>query len=295
MGDDMPPPVCSIIVPCYNEKGAILGTIAAIRSAVAGVGDCEIIVVNDGSTDGCRALLDGAQEKDPALKVVHHPQNQGYGAALKTGIRRATAGLIAITDADGTYPNERLPQLIALGQQCDMAVGARTGGEVAVPFLRRFPKALLRRYASWLAGQPIPDINSGLRVFKKDVAERFFSILPDTFSFTTTITLAMLTKRYDVRYLPIDYRPRLGKSKIRPIRDTLLFFQLLVRTAMYFAPLRVLSPLIVILSLGFMTSLADDVFVLKDLTEKTLMLLLFAMNTAIFALLADMIDKRSGG
>ncbi len=283
----------AVIVPCFNEEGIIRETIAELRRVFAGARNWELVVVNDGSSDGSRQILDELAGQFPELEVVHHERNRGYGAALKTGIRRASAEYIVITDADGTYPNERLPELLEIARDADMVVGARTAADVQYPIIRKIPKAFLRRYASWLAGQTIPDINSGMRVFRKSVAERFFKVLPDTFSFTITITLSMLTNRYDVRFVPIGYKTRVGKSKIKPIRDTLRFCQLLVRTGMYFAPLRVLLPLIALLALTFSVSIGYDVLVLEDLTEKSLILLMFAMNTAIFALLADMIDKRS--
>jgi hypothetical protein len=176
-----------------------------------------------------------------------------------------------------------------------MVVGARTGENVQYSALRKIPKWFLTRFAQWMARQPIPDINSGLRVFRKEIADRFLHVLPDTFSFTTTITLAMLTNRFRVHYEPIDFRQRLGKSKIKPIRDTLRFIQLILRTGMYFAPLRVFLPVAGIFFLGFLATLAYDLFVLQDLTEKTLILLVSSAQLAMFALLADMIDKRCGG
>jgi hypothetical protein len=135
-------------------------------------------------------------------------------------------------------------------------------------------------------------MNSGLRVFRREVAQRFLGILPDGFSFTTTITLAMLTNSYAVNYVPIDYSERIGRSKIRPIRDTLNFVQLIARTGVYFAPLRVFLPIASLLGVACVASAAYDVLVLDNLTDKTVLLALFAMNTAMFAALADMIDKR---
>jgi glycosyltransferase involved in cell wall biosynthesis len=291
----MSEPLFSVIIPCFNEEGAILDTLASLRKWLAEAGPYELIVVDDGSTDGTAAILASAEEADADLRVVRHPRNLGYGAALKTGIRRAEAPLIAITDADGTYPNDRLPELITRAADADMVVGARIGEDVVYSKVRAVPKIVLRRYASWLSRVNIPDINSGMRVFRKDVAERFIKVLPDTFSFTTTITVAMLTNRYAVDFVPISYAPRIGKSKIRPIRDTLKFVQLLIRTGMYFAPMRVLMPVVLLLTGAFLARLSYDVFVLMDLTEATMLLLLFALNTALFGLLADMIDKRSAG
>ena len=214
---------------------------------------------------------------------------------MKTGIRRSSAPLVVITDADGTYPNERIEELVDEAIDADMVVGARVGDDVQYSWVRRIPKYFLARYAVWIARAPIPDMNSGLRVMRREVLERFFNILPDGFSFTTTITVAMLTNRYDVRYVPISYQRRVGRSKIQPIRDTLRFFQLILRTGMYFAPLRVFLPVAVTLGLGFLMSLAYDVFWLGNLTDKTVLLLLFCLNTGMFALLADMLHKRTPG
>lgn len=291
---DAPAPRFSLIIPCYNEEAGILSTIQEIRGSLQGAEPYELIIVNDGSTDGTSARLDEAQREDSSLRVVSHSRNQGYGAALKTGIRRAASDLLVITDADGTYPNHRIPELVQIAAEADMVVGARTAEDVQYPLIRKIPKVFLRLYANWLAGQEIPDLNSGMRVFRRSVVERFFHILPDGFSFTTTITLAMLTNRYDVRYVPIGYSSRIGKSKIKPVRDTINFFQLIMRTGMYFAPLRVFAPFLWLTLVAFSISLGFDVLVLRDLTEKTLILLMFFINSAMFALLADMIDKRSG-
>ena len=291
----MPTPSFTVILPCFNEEGAIEQTITALGESLGEVADYELIVVNDGSTDGSAETLRTLEQSVEALRVVHHDRNRGYGAALKTGIRRARAELIVITDADGTYPNERIPELVELAGEADMVVGARTADDVEYPLIRKIPKLFLKSYASWLVGQNIPDMNSGLRVFRKAVVERFLKILPDGFSFTTTITMAMMTNRYNVVFVPISYSARIGKSKIQPIRDTLRFIQLILRTGMYFAPLRVFGPLILLLLTAFCASMVYDVFVLENLTDKTVLLLLFTMNTGMFGLLADMLDKRSAG
>ena len=148
-----------------------------------------------------------------------------------------------------------------LARQADMVVGARVGADVVYPLIRKIPKAFLRIYASWLSGREIPDLNSGLRVMRRSVVQRFLRVLPDTFSFTTTITIALHTNGYEVRYIPIGYAARVGKSKIRPIRDTLNFINLIVRTGTYFAPMRVFFPVSVLLFLGSIGSALFDVFV----------------------------------
>lgn len=282
----------SIIIPCYNEEGAVTETIERIAAAIEPDSESSIIAVDDGSGDNTGAILDDLAKRLPQVKVFHHDRNRGYGAALKTGIRNSSAELIAIIDADGTYPTDRLPELIARCTTVDMVVGARIGDDVTYPLIRRIPKVFMHRYASWIAGCNIPDMNSGMRVFRRGIALKFLGLLPDTFSFTTTITLCMLTNHYSVEYVPISYSSRVGKSKIHPIKDTLRFCQLLVRTGMYFAPLRVLLPVGLLLFVGFCGTFAYDIFVLRNITQKTLVLLMFSMNTCVLALLADMIDKR---
>jgi glycosyltransferase involved in cell wall biosynthesis len=288
-------PVFSIIIPCFNEEDGVAGTVSAIRQQLGGAQDYELILVNDGSTDGTKQKLEELVGVDPLLRVVHHDRNRGYGAALKTGIRHARTDWIVITDADGTYPNERIPELMGIATQSPdvaMVVGARVADDVQYPLIRRIPKVFLRRYCNWLSRTNIPDINSGLRVMRRERVDEFLHILPNGFSFTTTITVAMLTNYYDVRFVPIGYKQRVGRSKIKPIRDTIRFIQLITRTGMYFAPMRLLFPPAVLLFLAAIASTVYD-FIHRDLGDKTVLLFMLAMITAMFAMLADMIDKRN--
>lgn len=283
----------SVILPCYNEEKSVEHTLEVVSAALAPIPAHEIIVVNDGSTDDSAAVLDRISARFPTLRIITHEQNRGYGAALKTGIRRARGELIAITDADGTYPNERLAELIGLCANRDMVVGSRTGPNVTYSKLRAFPKWFLRGWVSWIAKRRVPDINSGMRVFRRDVVSKFFGILPDSFSFTITITLAMLTTSHLVDFVPINYSARVGNSKIKPIRDTLRFIKIILRTGVYFAPLRAFMPLLATLAVLAAGSLGYDVFVLRDLTERSLLLFLSVVNTGMFMLIADMIDRRT--
>jgi glycosyltransferase involved in cell wall biosynthesis len=289
-----PWPNFSVVIPCYNEMGSIEETIRRIREALAAGSSCQIIVVDDGSTDGTRRILQKMLPADD-LQIVEHNRNRGYGAALKSGIRAAATELIAITDADGTYPNERLPELVALCADYDMVVGARVGEDVTYSKLRSIPKFFLRHWMSWIARQDIPDINSGMRVFRKSVVDKFFGILPDSFSFTVTITLAMLTNFHSVLYVPIAYKKRLGTSKIKPVRDTLRFITLILRTGVYFAPVRFFGPVTLALAFVSLAKLFYDMFVLDNITDSSVLLILFTFNTGMLTLLADMIDKRASG
>jgi glycosyltransferase involved in cell wall biosynthesis len=280
------------VIPCYNEQDAVELTIDAIIAAIPTM-TFEIIIVNDGSSDATADAITRVLAKYPLMvKSVAHDVNRGYGAALKTGIMAARTELIAITDADGTYPNERLHELVQECFDADMVVGARTGDKVDYSKLRALPKFFLRHWVSWLAGRAVPDINSGMRVFRKSVAEKYFRVLSDKFSFTITITLALMTNYHRVKFVPINYRQRIGKSKIKPIRDTWRFIILILRTGTYFAPVRAFSPIFGILFVFSVISLFFDIFVLRNLTDKTILLFLFSLNIAMFALLADMIDKR---
>ena len=288
---------CSIVIPCFNESGAIEKTIREILCALRPdwIKSTEVVVVNDGSTDGSKETLEqlSMELSDQPLRVIHHSRNLGYGAALKTGIRRSNAELICITDADGTYPNQRIPELLALGEDHDMVVGARTGDDVDYSKIRSIPKLILVPWVSFLCGTTVPDMNSGLRVFRRDIAMNFLNLLPDGFSFTTTITICLLRNRYDVLFTPISYTKRIGKSHIKPIRDTVRFTQLIARTGMYFAPMRLLSPAVALLGVLFIVSGLHDVFILKNITDKTILFAFSTLNLLMFALLADMIDKRS--
>ena len=287
-------PVVSVLVPCYNEEHAVADTIEKLDAAMAPLGHFEIVAIEDGSTDLTLQKLKELAARFGSLRVVPHDRNRGYGAALKTGMRNARSELIAIIDADGTYPIDDLPKLVRMAEDYDMVVGARTGEEVKYPLIRKIPKFFLRAWINWIVNYKVPDINSGMRVFRKSMAQKFVRVLPNGFSFTITITISALRNNYRVFFEPINYFARTGKSKISPIKDTLRFMQIIGRTGMYFAPLRILAPILVVLGLATAASLAYDVYYLDDLTEKSLLLLTSFLNISIFAVLADMIDKRSG-
>jgi glycosyltransferase involved in cell wall biosynthesis len=233
-------PGLSVVVPCFQEENAIAGTVEQIDRVLDELGcEAEMIFVNDGSLDGTGPLLDQLALKHSRLRVLHNHANCGYGASLKRGISAAKYDRIVITDADGTYPNERIPEIYRALGKADMVVGARVGGNVKIPLARRPVKWMLLKYSRWMAKADIKDINSGLRGMWTHHVRTFWSMLPNGFSFTSTITLAMHINQLRVEYLPIDYHQRIGTSAIKPIRDTLLFFSLVFRTVMYFKPFTV--------------------------------------------------------
>lgn len=285
----------SIVVPVYNEEKGLNLTIQKLETLLGNpVYEFDVIFVNDGSTDGSAAILDAI--KHSKIRVIHHTCNRGYGASLKTGIGESLSPYICIVDADGTYPLEEIVNLsnsIEFGYS--MIVGARVGEDVKIPLIRKFPKWLLGKLANYLTCVNIPDINSGLRVMKKDDVLRFARILPDGFSFTTTITLAMLTNNYSVIFVPINYHQRKGKSKIRPIYDTLNFIQLIIRTCLYFDPLRIFIPFTFLLTILAFLVLVISYFVFGRVMDVTFgIILMTAVTVGAIGMLADLIDKRLG-
>lgn len=282
-------PSVSIVIPAYNEQKGIGPTLSSIQEVMDGHDwDYEIIVVDDGSTDGTAAEV----RQHRHGRLIQHHTNRGYGSALKTGIRQAAHEWVGIIDADGTYPAQALPLLLAELDDFDMVVGARTSAEL--PALRRPAKWCLARLAEYLAETKIPDLNSGLRVFRKDLALGYFNILPSAFSFTITITIAFLSDHYLVKFVPIPYEGRKGKSKIRPIHDTVNFIQLILRTVMYFNPLKVLLPVsFVLLLLAVLIGLYSLVVQGRVMDITVITLTMGAIQIAVVAMIADMIQKKN--
>ncbi|HOM11586.1 MAG TPA: glycosyltransferase family 2 protein, partial [Spirochaetota bacterium] len=233
-----------------------------------------------------------ANDKD--LKIMHHSKNRGYGAALKTGIRAAKHDFIAITDADATYPDERIPEFFkdVITNDLDMLVGARIGESVNIPLIRKFPKWVINQLANYMVGTKIPDLNSGMRIMKKSVVEKFMKILPEGFSFTSTITIAMLANDYQVKYVPIDYHQRKGKSKIRPFYDTLNFVRLIVRTVMFFDPLKVFLPLSLPLLLCGVAMVLIEGILYRNINTVSVLITLSGLNILTVGMLAEMIAHK---
>lgn len=280
----------SIIIPAFNEENGIeLVLNELVKTMKASDLLYEIIVVNDGSNDSTGDII--AQQSD--VRLIQHEKNRGYGASLKTGIRHARYETICITDADGTYPNERIPELYnhMINGSYDMVVGARNSSDSSL--IRRPAKRFIRALAERMTEEYIPDFNSGLRVFKKEIARKFFGLFPDGFSFTTTITLSMLNNGYHVAFVPIEYHPRIGNSKIHPIKDTKNFILLVLRLSLYFQPLKIFMP---ISSALFILSIVWGLFssiVLGKLADvSTIVLFIGSVQVGAVGLLAELIDCR---
>lgn len=284
MGDG-PGPELMIVVPVYNEAGAIDEAVERMDKMIADSGiDAEVIWVDDGSTDGSAEMLEKL-----GANVYRCEENGGYGHALKKGIRATTSKYVAITDADGTYPSEDLPRMLEMGRAVDMVVGDRGKAMSNVPLIRKPAKWLLNKTANVLAGHKINDLNSGLRVFRRETLEQFLDLLPDGFSFTTTITLCMFGSGHKVVYTPIEYGRRVGHSKIRPT-DFFRFMMLVVRIVTLFSPLRVFMPVGAALFVLGLIKLAYDV-TQWNLSETAVFAFLSALMVWSFGLLADMISR----
>lgn len=281
----------SIVVPCYNEVNEVENTVQQLTNVMKNhEGETEIIMVNDCSTDGTGDVLNGLSDK---ITVINNDRNLGYGGSLKRGFRKAKFDTIVITDADGTYPNDRIPELVSMMDESDMVVGARVGKNVKIPLIRRPAKWFITLLAIYLSGVKIPDLNSGLRVMKKDIINRFMNIFPNGFSFTTTITLAMLTNNYAVKFEPISYFSRVGQSSIRPIHDTINFIQLIFRTVMYFKPLKVFLPFAFIFLFASISVLVYSLVFMDRVMDVTVMsLFVCSVQCFTIGLLADLVVKK---
>lgn len=277
----------SVLIPAFNEEESLVKTVEAIRAQMAGTGAHEIIVIDDGSSDRTGELA-----RTLPVKLISHEMNMGYGASLKDGLREARFDYILIADADGTYPLEDIPRLLEAAGDNAMVVGARTGAVVQVPMLRRPGKWLITRLAEYLSSRKIPDLNSGFRIFRRDAALRFIQLYPDGFSFTTTITLAMLTNHYKVHYVPINYHRRVGKSSIKPLRDFTNFTILIIRICAYFKPLNVfVPPAVVLIMLGIVKG-GIDYSHQGHLGLLSIATALTGIQMIFIGLLADLIDHR---
>lgn len=226
----------SVIIPALNEADGIIPTLERVKAvAQAQNWDLELIVVDDGSTDGT-----GDKAREAGATVIRHPTNGGYGLSLQDGIRAARHPYVAITDADGTYPIEELPKIYSMvvDQGYDMAVGARTGTEYKKGLLKYPARIMFRLLAEYVAGRRIADINSGLRVMRREKLLPHLSRTCLGFSFTTSITLIFFLNGFFVGYTPIPYAARMGSSKVRHIKDTLRTTQIMVSVISHYNPLK---------------------------------------------------------
>ncbi|HEX6675977.1 MAG TPA: glycosyltransferase family 2 protein [Actinomycetes bacterium] len=285
-------PEVSVVLPCYNERNHVEQEIKRIRAALEAAGmSYELICVDDGSTDGTREVL----ATIPAIRTILFPRNQGSGTARRIGTQEARGRVVVWTDADMTYPNELIPDLVReLDEGYDQVVGARKTEAGTYKFFRVPAKWAIRRLAAYLTNTPIPDLNSGLRAFKRDVAKPYLRLLPPGFSCVTTITLAFLSNGHQIKYVPIDYFKRAGRSKFHPFKDAYNYIIQVLRMVMYFNPLRVLMPVALTLLGGTFVKLVWDLVVHPfRVATNTVLLGVTGLVIACLALLADLVVRRT--
>ncbi len=286
INDNQSPVYVSVVIPAYNEEEAISAVIDDVRSAMNETDySYEVLVVDDLSTDNTVQTA-----KDRKVQLIQRKSNGGSGASRKTGIRHARGEVIVMLDADGTYTAADIPGMLKLFPEWDQVNGARTSEKGTLKFFRVPAKWFIRQLAIYLSGVHIPDLNTGLKAFKRDIMLRYLWVIPDGFSCVTTMTLAFLCNGYSVTWIPTKYWKRIGKSKFHPIKDTTRYLATVVRMVMYFNPLRVFMPISLILfALGVTRGIYDVFLVKKGLEEGDIILTLGGILIGVIGLLADLI------
>ena len=281
----------TIVLPVYNEVEHLVPEVERVRRSMDSSGySYEIIIVDDGSTDGSgelAATIEGA-------RLIRFAQNRGSGSARKAATTAARGRITVWTDVDMSYPNETMPALVKELEGYDQVVGARRTEEGTLKGLRVPAKWFIRKLASFLARTKIPDLNSGFRAFRTDVARQYLRHLPPGFSCVTTMTMTFLANGYSVKYIPIDYAKRAGSSKFHPLNDTRRYGVQVVRMILSYNPLRMFLPIGFALSALGIAKLIYDLFEYDFHVATNTLLILFAASQ-IFAigLLADLVVRLS--
>jgi glycosyltransferase involved in cell wall biosynthesis len=285
-------PDVSVVLPVYNEKGHLRDEVARITAAFeASPYSYEVIVVDDGSDDGSGAQIDEIVHGRDDVRLIRFATNRGSGAARKAGTAAARAPIVVWTDTDMSYPNEQLPQLVKELDGYDQVVGARTSQGTYRPF-RRPAKAVIGKLAEYLMDTEIPDLNSGMRAFRADVARQFLNQFPTGFSHVTTLTMSFLANGYSVRYVPVEYAERAGRSKFHWFRDTQRYVLQVVRMLLSYNPLRIFLPVGLLLGVVGVAKLGFD-WAERDfrLATNTLLVLFAAFQILAIGLLADLVVR----
>ena len=275
------PSAVSVVIPAYNEADVIGEVVAALAAAAAWH---EVIVVDDGSRDGT-----GERARAAGATVVKHPYNKGNGAAVKSGIRRATGEFVLIIDGDGQHRPDDARRLVEPLGEYDLVIGARASDTQATQG-RKLGNALLNRLASYLTAREISDLTSGFRAARRECLREFLHLLPNGFSTPTTTTLAFIKAGYNVAFVPTNARPRVGTSKIRLARDGARFFIIILKIVTIFSPLRIFVPLAgASVALGMVYGLWN-VVVHSRIPNGAVLLILFGVMVFLVGLVSEQIS-----
>jgi glycosyltransferase involved in cell wall biosynthesis len=269
----------TVVIPAFNEQEAIADVVTRVRARAAWR---EVLVVDDGSID-----LTAARAEQAGARVVRHPYNKGNGAAVKTGIREAKGEVVLLMDADGQHDAEDVASVIAGVGAHDMVIGARAARDQAMT--RAVGNAIFRALASWLTGRPIPDLTSGFRAARRDRLLEIVHLLPNGFSYATTSCLAFLKAGYNVAFVPVAARPRVGTSKIRPLRDGVRFLLIILKIVTLYSPLKVFFP---VSAVSFLLGLAYgvwNVWTYGKIPMGSALLIQLAVVVFLFGLISEQI------
>jgi len=289
-------PYVTVILPCYNEEGHVIAEVDRITKTMDDSGySYELLAIDDGSSDSTLAKLQAATLDYPHLQVVPMRRNGGSGVVRRIGTQRATGDIVVWTDADMTYPNERIPELVQVLEKdpmVDQVVGARTSEQGTYKILRVPAKWFIRKFAERLTGAEIPDLNSGLRAFRREVSLPYLRLLPPGFSCVTTITLAFLSNNHEIQYVPIEYSQRAGKSKFKFVSDVYKYILQVLRMVMYFNPLKVLMPVaLTLLVVGGLKAVFDVVRHPVHIADDTVLIFITGLIIGTLALLGDLVVR----
>jgi polyisoprenyl-phosphate glycosyltransferase len=285
----------TVVLPVFNEEGHLLEEVDRIDAGLRNSPySYEILIIDDGSTDGTGEILDGLEGR-PGIRIIRLGVNRGSGYARKVGTRAARGEVVVWTDADMTYPNDRMADLVDELGGYEQVVGARTSEQGTHRWARVPAKWFIRRLAMYLTQTDIPDLNSGFRAFRRDVALPYLHLLPTGFSCVTTITMAFLANGHPVKYVPIDYEQRAGESKFHWRRDTGRYLLQVVRMIMTFNPLRVFLPIGGLLLLAAFGKTVYDV-IDKDfrISSNAVILTIVSLQIVATGLIADLVARTSG-
>ena len=282
----------TVLLPAYNEELAIGPVLAEVVEALAELdGSYEILVIDDASTDRTAEVAEqfALDCWQCVVRVIRCPENRGAGAARKVGVREARGEVVVMLDADGSYPAECIRDLLAHFPAYDQVNGARTSEQGTLPWLRRPATWFIRMLACYLTGCRIPDLNTGLKAFKRDRMLPWLWVVPNGFSCVTTMTLAFLTNGYAVKYVSVPYRPRIGKSKFHPIKDTWAYLATVLRIVLYFRPLKIFLPLAGLLMVGGVLKSLWSFQSTGSMQESDIVVFTAGFMTAMLGLLAEVI------